>query len=98
VPTALICAYFPFHRRAHDAVEAVVAQRDEPPKRGTMMRYMLRVYRGATYYPDKQVQSQSLGRLERRAQQLEREGYRVKLIAVTAAGPSTPPSYSVEPP
>lgn len=62
------------------------------------MRYLLRVYRGTTYYPDKQVESHSLGRLERRAHQLEREGYRVKLIAVTAAGPSTPPSYSVQRP
>jgi hypothetical protein len=47
-----------------------------------MTRYLLRVYRGSTYYPDKQVQSHSLGRLERRAQQLEHEGYRVKLAAI----------------
>jgi len=53
---------------------------------------MLRVYRETTYYPDKQLHSHSLGRLERRAKQLEREGYRVKLLAMTAHGPSTPPS------
>jgi hypothetical protein len=58
-----------------------------------MTRYLLRVYRGATYYPDKQVGSQSLGRLERRAQQLEREGYRVRLLTITGAAP---PSYSAK--
>jgi hypothetical protein len=57
-----------------------------------MTRYLLRVYKGATYYPDKQVRSQSLGRLERRALQLEREGYRVKLSAIPAAAPPGPPS------
>ena len=57
-----------------------------------MTRYLLRVYREKAYYPDKQLQSHSLGRLERRAKQLEREGYRVKLLAMTAHGPSTPPS------
>lgn len=63
-----------------------------------MTRYLLRVYRGPTYYPDKQVRSQSLGRLERRAQQLEREGYRVTLLAITDATASMPPSYLAERP
>ena len=48
-----------------------------------MTRYLLRVYRGSAYYPDKKLQSVSRGRLERRAEQLEREGFRVKLLAVT---------------
>jgi hypothetical protein len=48
-----------------------------------MTRYLLRVYRGSAYHPDKKLQSLSRGRLERRAQQLEREGFRVSLLAVT---------------
>jgi hypothetical protein len=47
-----------------------------------MTRYLLQVYRGSAYYPDKKLQSLSRGRLERRAQQLEHEGFRVKLLAV----------------
>jgi hypothetical protein len=43
----------------------------------------LQVYRGSSYYPDKGVQSLSRGRLERRAEQLEREGFRVRLLAVS---------------
>jgi hypothetical protein len=49
-----------------------------------MTRYLLRVYRGEAYYPDKKLQSLSRGRLERRAQQLEREGFRVKLLSSPA--------------
>jgi hypothetical protein len=48
-----------------------------------MTRYLLRVYRGSAYYPEKKLQSLSRGRLERRAQQLERDGFRVRLLAVT---------------
>jgi|GEM_PF-4423013 len=47
-----------------------------------MTRYLLRVYRGAAYYPDKRLQSTSRGRLERRARQLEREGFRVRVLTV----------------
>jgi hypothetical protein len=47
-----------------------------------MTRYLLRVYRGSSYYPDKKLNSVSRGRLERRAQQLEREGFRVWLSRV----------------
>jgi hypothetical protein len=47
-----------------------------------MTRYLLRVYRGSNYYPDKRLQSVSRGRLERRAEQLEREGFRVSLKVV----------------
>jgi hypothetical protein len=63
---------------------------------GVMTRYLLRVYRGTTYYPDKQLHSHSLGRLERRAEQMRREGYGVKLLAMTVNGPSTPPSRSAK--
>jgi hypothetical protein len=45
-----------------------------------MTRYLLRVYRGSAYYPEKKLQSTSRGRLERRAQQLEREGFRVRIL------------------
>ena len=46
-----------------------------------MTRYLLRVYRGSAYLPDRKLQSLSRGRLERRARQLEREGFRVRLLA-----------------
>ena len=49
---------------------------------GAMTRYLLRVYRGSAYYPDKKLQSTRRGRLERRARQLEREGFRVRLLTV----------------
>jgi hypothetical protein len=48
-----------------------------------MTRYLLRVYRGSAYHPEKKLQSMSRGRLERRAQQLEREGFRVRILTVT---------------
>jgi hypothetical protein len=47
-----------------------------------MTRYLLRVYRGSAYHPEKKLQSTNRGRLERRAMQLEREGFRVRLLAV----------------
>jgi hypothetical protein len=47
-----------------------------------MTRYLLRVYRGSAYHPERKLQSTSRGRLERRAHQLEREGYRVRLLSV----------------
>ena len=51
-----------------------------------MTRYLLHVYRGSSYYPDKKLQSLSRGRLERRAQQLRREGFRVQLLAIRRGG------------
>jgi hypothetical protein len=45
-----------------------------------MTRYLLRVYRGSAYHPELRLQSTSRGRLERRAQQLEREGFRVRVL------------------
>jgi len=45
-------------------------------------RYLLQVYRGSSYYPDKELHSLSRGRLERRAEQLEREGFQVKLLTI----------------
>ena len=47
-----------------------------------MTRYLLRVYRGSAYYPDKKLQSVSRGRVERRARQLEREGFHVRIMTV----------------
>jgi hypothetical protein len=48
-----------------------------------MTRYLLRVYRGSAYCPDKKLQSLSRGRLERRAEQLQHEGFQVTLVAVS---------------
>jgi hypothetical protein len=45
-----------------------------------MTRYLLQVYKGSSYHPDRDLHSLSRGRLERRAEQLEREGFRVKLL------------------
>ena len=45
-----------------------------------MTRYLLRVYRGSAYHPEKKLHSTSRGRLERRARQLEREGFRVRML------------------
>ena len=56
-----------------------------------MPLYVLQVYRGASYYPDRNLHSRSRGRLDRRAQQLEREGFHVIMIAVTPEGRSPPP-------
>jgi hypothetical protein len=50
-----------------------------------MTRYLLQVYRGAegsAYYPEKNLRSVSRGRLARRAQKLEREGFRVRLLTI----------------
>lgn len=47
-----------------------------------MTRYLLRVYRGTAYHPERRLESTSRGRLEIRARQLEREGYHVRLLAV----------------
>ncbi len=50
-----------------------------------MTRYLLRVYgtEGSVYYPDQTLRSLSRGRLARRGQKLEREGFRVSLVAIT---------------
>ena len=47
-----------------------------------MTRYLLQVYRESCYFPDRDLHSLSRGRLERRAEQLEREGFQVKLLAL----------------
>jgi hypothetical protein len=50
-----------------------------------MTRYLLRVYgtEGSAYYPDKTLRSLSRGRLARRGEKLEREGFQVRLVAIT---------------
>jgi hypothetical protein len=48
-----------------------------------MTRYLLRVYRGSAYYPDKRLESLSRGRLERRAEQLRHEGFSVRMLTIT---------------
>jgi hypothetical protein len=47
-----------------------------------MTRYLLKVYRGSSYYPDKTLESLSRGRLERRAEQLKHEGFSVTILVV----------------
>jgi hypothetical protein len=46
-----------------------------------MTRYSLQVYRGSAYYPDKDLRSLSRAHLLRRARELEREGFSVRLLA-----------------
>ncbi len=67
-----------------------------------MTRYVLRVYRGpdrSAYYPDKTLRSFSRGRLARRGQKLEREGFRVRLVAIAGdrCTPSTAPTNGKRP-
>jgi hypothetical protein len=47
-----------------------------------MTRYLLRVYRGPAFYPDRSSQSVCRRRLARRARRFERDGFRVTLIAL----------------
>jgi hypothetical protein len=47
-----------------------------------MIRYLLRVYSEAGYYPDKTLHSVSRRRVERRARQLQREGFGTELLTV----------------
>jgi len=51
-----------------------------------MTLYLLQVYRGASYYPDRTCKATVGGVWKRRARQLEREGFSVKLLALTAQG------------
>jgi hypothetical protein len=45
-------------------------------------RYVVRVYKGCSYYPDRKLQSLSRGRIDRRMEQLKAEGYEPKLFVV----------------
>jgi hypothetical protein len=47
-------------------------------------RYVVRVYRGPSYYPDRTLQTHSRGRADRRMEQIRAEGFTPKLIAVSA--------------
>jgi hypothetical protein len=47
-----------------------------------MTRYLLRVYRGGAFYPDRSSDSLCRRRLARRARRFERDGFRVTLIAL----------------
>jgi hypothetical protein len=44
-----------------------------------MTRYLLHVYRGSVFYPDRSSQSVCRRRLARRARRFERDGFRVTL-------------------
>ena len=46
-----------------------------------MTRYLLRVYSGAGYHPDRGMRSVSRRRLERCARMLERDGFATKILA-----------------
>ena len=47
-----------------------------------MTRYLLRVYRGPAFYPDRSSQSHCRRRLARRARRFERAGFEVTLVAL----------------
>lgn len=47
-----------------------------------MTRYVVRVYKGCSYYPDRKLQSISRGRIERRIEHLVGEGYEPKLLVI----------------
>lgn len=47
-----------------------------------MTRYIVKVYKGCSYYPDRKLQSVSRGRVDKRMEQLRREGFEPKLIEV----------------
>jgi hypothetical protein len=49
-----------------------------------MTRYMLRVYSGAGYHPDRGMRSVSRRRLRRCARLLEREGFATEIVAPVA--------------
>jgi hypothetical protein len=50
-----------------------------------LTRYLLRVYSGAGYHPDRTLQSLSRRRVERRAKRYESEGFDIKLLAVSTS-------------
>jgi hypothetical protein len=50
-----------------------------------MTRYLLRVYSGAGYHPDRGRCSVSRRRLERCARTLERAGFATKILAVAVS-------------
>jgi hypothetical protein len=49
-----------------------------------MTRYLLRVYSGAGYHPDRGMRSISRRRLERWARALERDGFATKILPPSA--------------
>jgi hypothetical protein len=49
-----------------------------------MTRYLLRVYSGAGYHPDRGMRSISRRRLERWARSLERDGFATKILQLPA--------------
>jgi hypothetical protein len=54
-----------------------------------MTRYLLRVYSGAGYHPDRGVRSISRRRVERWARALEHDGFATKILPLRgAAAPS----------
>jgi hypothetical protein len=50
-----------------------------------MTRYLLRVYSGAGYHPDRGMRSISRRRVERWARALERDGFATKILPPPAA-------------
>jgi hypothetical protein len=56
-----------------------------------MTRYMLRVYSGAGYHPDRGMRSLSRRRVERSARVLEREGFATQILTLAALRASAAP-------
>jgi hypothetical protein len=48
-----------------------------------MRSYVVKVYRCGNFYPDRTLRTHSRGRAERRIEQLTREGFQPKLLAVS---------------
>jgi hypothetical protein len=59
-------------------------------------RYVLRVYVGAGYCPDRTVQSRLRARVQRRERRLQSEGFTTKLLVVPSqsSGAARPPTRS----
>ena len=54
-----------------------------------MTRYLLRVYSGAGYHPDRGMRSISRRRLERSARALQRDGFATKIMQLPAPAAAT---------
>lgn len=47
-----------------------------------MRRYVVKVYKGCSYYPDRDKQTLSRGRADRRIEHMRAEGFSPKLVTV----------------
>lgn len=47
-----------------------------------MTRYTVKVYKGASFFPDRTLKTHSRGRADRRMEHLRAEGFTPKLVAI----------------